>query len=423
LCENTTINSAEIAFINLLNILHKESKHPKTQTGVITAVINGNQVPKNKSIPFNKPSLTGREINYIKKVFKNGQVAGNGEFTKRAQEFFTMKYDFQKAMLTTTCTHGLEMAGLLMNIQPGDEVIMPSFTFVSTANAFLLRGARIIFTDSNSRNPNLDPGPLESLITERTRVIVPVHYGGISCEMDPIIELAKKYSLFVVEDAAQAINSTYKGKPLGSFGHISAFSFHETKNISAGEGGMLVINDPQFNRRAEIIWEKGTNRSDFLTGKLKKYDWIDIGSTFYPSEITAAILMAQLEKLEIIQARRKHLWNLYYELLLDLEKNGMARLPHIPEYSSNNAHIFYIVLKDTNLRSRLISELQKKGIHSVFHFQSLHKSEFYQHRHDGRELPWSDTYSDCLLRLPLYYSLNKREIFRICREIKRILHI
>jgi len=361
-------------------------------------------------------------MRYIREAFKNGQVAGNGEFTKRTQEFFTTRYDFQKAMLTTTCTHGLEMAGLLMNIQPGDEVIMPSFTFVSTANAFLLRGARIIFADSNSRNPNLDPGSIESLINERTRVIVPVHYGGISCEMDPIIELAKKYSLFVVEDAAQAINSTYKGKPLGSFGHISAFSFHETKNISAGEGGMLVINDPQFNRRAEIIWEKGTNRSDFLSGKLNKYDWIDIGSTFYPSEITAAILMAQLEKLEIIQARREELWNLYYELLLDLEKDGMVRLPHIPEYSSNNAHVFYIVLNDANLRGRLISELQKKGIHSVFHFQSLHKSEYYHHHHDGRELPWSDTYSNSLLRLPLYYSLNKREIFRICSEIKNMLH-
>jgi len=300
---------------------------------------------------------------------------------------------------------------------------MPSFTFVSTANAFLLRGANIIFTDSNPLNPNLDPGSIETLINEKTRVIVPVHYGGISCEMDPIIELAKKYGLFVVEDAAQAINSTYKGKPLGSLGHFSAFSFHETKNISAGEGGMLIINDPQFNRRAEIIWEKGTNRSDFLTGKLKKYDWIDIGSTFYPSEITAAILMARLEKLEMIQARRTELWNYYYELLSELEKSGLARLPHIPEYSSNNAHIFYIVLKDADLRSRLISELQMKGIHSVFHFQSLHNSEYYHHRHDGRELPWSDLYSNCLVRLPLYHSLNKREIFRICSEIKRILHL
>jgi len=378
-------------------------------------------VPKNGIIPFNRPGLTGREIHYIKKVFKNGQIAGNGEFTRRTQEFFSRKFNFKKVLLTTTCTHGLEMAGLLMNIQPGDEVIMPSFTFVSTANAFILRGARIIFVDSNPENPNMDPGSIESLINEKTKVIVPVHYAGISCEMDPILELANKYRLFVVEDAAQAIDSTYKDRPLGSFGNISAFSFHETKNISTGEGGMVVINDPQFNQRAEVIWEKGTNRAEFLAGKLRKYDWIDIGSTYYPSEITAAILMAQLEQLEMIQTRRKQLWNLYFELLSDLEEIGMIRLPHIPEFASNNAHMFYIVLKETQLRNKLMSELMKRGIQSVFHFQSLHRSEYYHRLHDGRELPWSDTYSNCLLRLPLYNSLNKREISRICREIKEIL--
>jgi dTDP-4-amino-4,6-dideoxygalactose transaminase len=375
----------------------------------------------NRPIPFNKPSLTGREISYIRQVIRGGQIAGNGAFTRRVHDYFIRRFSFQKVLLTTTCTHGLEMAALLMNIREGDEVIMPSFTFVSTANAFILRGARIVFADSNPDNPNIDPGQIEPLINERTRVIVPVHYAGIACDMDPIMELARKYSLFVVEDAAQAINATYKGNQLGSFGQLSAFSFHGTKNVSAGEGGLLVINDPRFNQRAEIIWEKGTNRQDFLSGRLSKYDWIDIGSTFYPSEITAAFLMAQLENLEKIQERRVWLWNIYHELLSGLETSGVLRLPHIPEYSVNNAHIFYIVLKEPSLRKTLISGLKSKGIDAVFHFQSLHRSDYYRNRHDGRELPWSDLYSDCLLRLPLYYSLRKREVYRICSEIHKLL--
>jgi dTDP-4-amino-4,6-dideoxygalactose transaminase len=375
----------------------------------------------NRPIPFNKPSLTGREISYIREVVRGGQIAGNGEFTRRVQEFFMTRFGFQKVLLTTTCTHGLEMAGMLMNIGQGDEIIMPSFTFVSTANAFILRGARIVFADSNPDNPNIDPGQIEPLITDRTRVIVPVHYAGIACDMDPIMELASRYNLFVVEDAAQAINSAYKGHHLGSYGQLSAFSFHETKNVSAGEGGMLVINDPQFNHRAEVIWEKGTNRGDFLSGRLNKYDWVDIGSTFFPSEITAAYLMAQLENLEKIQERRSVLWNTYHELLAGLEARGVLRLPHIPEYSLNNAHIFYIVLKEPALRKRLISGLKSRGIHAVFHFQSLHRSVYYRDRHDGRDLPWSDLYSDCLLRLPLYYTLRKREVARICSEIDKIL--
>jgi dTDP-4-amino-4,6-dideoxygalactose transaminase len=374
-----------------------------------------------RPIPFNKPSLTGREISYIHQVVRGGQIAGNGEFTRRVQEYFMTRFSFQKVLLTTTCTHGLEMAGLLMNIREGDEVIMPSFTFVSTANAFILRGARIVFADSNPDNPNIDPGQIEPLINERTRMIVPVHYAGIACDMDPIMELARKYRLFVVEDAAQAIHGTYKGNPLGSFGQLSAFSFHETKNVSAGEGGILVINDPQFNQRAEVIWEKGTNRQDFLSGRLKKYDWVDIGSTFYPSEITAAFLMAQLENLEKIQERRTLLWNIYQELLSGLEARGISKLPRIPEYAAHNAHIFYIVLNEPQLRERLISGLKSKGIHAVFHFQSLHRSEYYRDRHDGRKLPWSDFYSDCLLRLPLYYTLKEREITRICNEINKIL--
>ena len=372
-------------------------------------------------IPFNRPSLTGKEIRYIREVVKGGQIAGNGRFTSRVQEYFARQFSFRKALLTTTCTHGLEMAALLMDIREGDEIIMPSFTFVSTANAFILRGARIVFADSNPDSPHMDIGGIEALISDRTRMIVPVHYAGIACDMDPVMELAGKYGLFVVEDAAQAINSSYKGIPLGSFGQLSAFSFHETKNVSSGEGGMLVINDPQFNHRAEVIREKGTNRTEFLKGNLQKYEWVDIGSTYYPSEITAAYLLAQMENLERIQERRMKLWDLYRELLSGLESTGVIRLPLIPEYSSHNAHMFYIILKDPSVRDYLRSGLQKAGIHSVFHFQSLHRSLYYRDQHDGRELPWSDTYSDCLLRLPLYYTLREKEVARVCTHIIELL--
>jgi dTDP-4-amino-4,6-dideoxygalactose transaminase len=374
-----------------------------------------------KSIPFNRPSLTGKEISYIREVVKGGQIAGNGPFTGRVQEYFAARFNFQKALLTTTCTHGLEMAAILMDIRQGDEIIMPSFTFVSTANAFILRGARIVFADSNPDNPNMDAGEVEALISDRTRAIVPVHYAGVACDMDRVMELAGKYGLFVVEDAAQAINSSFRGTPVGSFGQLSAFSFHETKNVSSGEGGMLVINDPQFNHRAEVIREKGTNRTEFLKGNLQKYEWVDIGSTYYPSEITAAYLLAQMENLERIQTRRKQLWDLYRENLSGLASTGVIRLPFIPEYSSHNAHMFYIVLKDPPMRDHLISGLQSAGIHSAFHFQSLHRSLYYRDQHDGRELPWSDTYSDCLLRLPLYYTLRKREVARVCKHIIELL--
>jgi dTDP-4-amino-4,6-dideoxygalactose transaminase len=372
-------------------------------------------------IPFNKPFLTGKEIRYIKQGVKSGQIAGNGKYTQRVQNHFKNRFNFQKALFTTTCTHALEMTGLLLNVKAGDEIIMPSFTFVSTANAFILRGAKIVFADSNPRNPNIDPTQIEGLINEKTRAIVPVHYAGIACDMEKIMEIANKYDLFVIEDAAQAIDSYYKGKPLGGFGHFSTFSFHETKNITAGEGGMLIINDPQFNDRADVIWEKGTNRADFLSGKLSRYDWTDIGSTYYPSEITAAYLLAQMEKLDKIQQRRKKLWKTYFELLLCLEENEVAKLPHIPSDSAGNAHMFYIVLNDLEERDSLISRLKSVGITSVFHYQSLHRSRFYAGQHDGRDLPCSNHYSDCLIRLPMYYALKIEQIRWICSEIKRYL--
>lgn len=372
-------------------------------------------------IPFNKPFLTGKEIRYIKQGIKSGHIAGNGNYTQQIQSHFKSRFNFQKVLLTTTCTHALEMTGLLLNVKAGDEIIMPSFTFVSTANAFILRGAKIVFADSNPRNPNIDPAQIEGLINEKTRAIVPVHYAGIACDMEKIMEIAHKYELFVIEDAAQAIDSYYKGRPLGGFGHLSAFSFHETKNITSGEGGMLIINDPQFNDRAEVIWEKGTNRADFLRGKLSRYDWIDTGSTYYPSEISAAYLFAQMEELDKIQQKRKKLWKTYFDLLICLEENNVARLPHIPPDSAGNAHMFYIVLNDPQERDPLISWLKDKGITTVFHYQSLHRSPFFKDQHDGRELPFSDHYSDCLIRLPMYFSLRVEQIRWICSEIKQFL--
>lgn len=371
-------------------------------------------------IPFNKPLLTGNEIRYIEEAVKSGKISGNGKFTQRCHDFFTQRYGFQKVLLTSSCTDALEMAAILINIEPGDEVIIPSYTFVSTANAFILRGAKVVFADSNPNNPNLDANKIEPLINSKTKAIVPVHYAGIACDMDKIMQIAHKYKLFVIEDAAQAIDSYYNNRPLGSIGHLAAFSFHETKNIIAGEGGMLVINDPSFNRRAEIIWEKGTNRAEFYRGEVNKYGWVDIGSSFLPSEITAAFLFAQLEQLDKIQQRRKEIWQLYYSTLnIDHE---YYRLPYIPPYASNNAHMFYLVCKNVNIRDTLLSKLKQQGILAVFHYLSLHKSPYYLHKHDGRELPFADQYSDCLLRLPLFFELKNEEVLSIAENVKSIIN-
>jgi dTDP-4-amino-4,6-dideoxygalactose transaminase len=369
-------------------------------------------------IPFNKPYLTGKEAHYLYQAVYSGKISGNGIYTKKCQEYFTERYGFQKCLLTTSCTDALEMAAILLDIKGGDEVIMPSYTFVSTSNAFVLRGATIRFADSGFDNPNIDPAAIESLITSKTKAIVPVHYAGVACNMDAIMEIADRHHLYVVEDAAQAIDSFYKGKPLGSIGHLAAFSFHETKNVIAGEGGMLVVNDSLFNRRSEIIWEKGTNRSEFFRGEVNKYGWVDIGSSFLPSEIIAAFLYAQLENLDNIQNRRKLLWNSYYSLLEPLAKAGMFRLQHIPDYATNNAHMFYLVCNNAQDRAGLLAHLKSKDILAVFHYLSLHKSPFYEPRHDGRELPFSDLYSDCLVRLPMFYELTEQQVKYICEEIK-----
>lgn len=380
----------------------------------------------NQQIPFNKPFLTGKETEYIEDAVMFGKISGNGDFTKRCHAFFKERYYFPKTLLTTSCTDALEMAAILVDIQPGDEVIMPAYTFVSTANAFILRGADIRFVDSRSDHPGIDEDLIEELITPKTKAIVLVHYAGVSCDMQKVLDIANKNDLYVIEDAAQAIESYYTfsdgtNKPLGSIGHLACFSFHETKNIIAGEGGMLVVNDEELRDRAEIIWEKGTNRSAFFRGEVDKYGWKDIGSSFLPSELTSAFLFAQLENIEGIQKRRKLIWQRYYGELSERVAELNIGKPFIPSYASNNAHMFYLVAESYEQRTELLDYLKEKRILAVFHYLALHKSDFFIGKHDGRELPMSDKYSDCLIRLPLYYDLTDAQQTYIIRSIKRFI--
>lgn len=368
-------------------------------------------------IPFNKPYLSGKETQYIADAVNTGKISGNGEFTQKCHRFFQEQYDLKKCLLTTSCTDALEMAAILMDIKPGDEVIVPSFTFVSTANAFVLRGARIVFADSSFSEPNMDVGTLKSLITPKTKAIVVVHYAGVACDMDPIMALAEENDLYVIEDAAQAIDSYYKGKPLGSIGHFGAFSFHETKNIISGEGGLLIVNDERFADRAEIIWEKGTNRSAFFRGEVDKYGWVDVGSSFLPSEIIAAFLFAQLENLEKIQNARRKIWDNYYGSFLAWSANFGVGLPIVPDYASNNSHMFYLVCTEMEERDNLITSLRKNKILSVFHYLPLHQSVFYKDKHDGRLLPNSIKFSERIVRLPLYYGLTQKDQSEIIRAV------
>ena len=520
-------------------------------------------------IDFNRPHLTGKETHYIYQAVADGKLSGNGVFTKKCQQFFEERYGFKKCLLTTSCTDALEMAAILCDIQPGDEVIVPSYTFVSSALAFVRAGAKIVFADSIAENPNIDAEKIEALITPRTKAIVPVHYAGVACDMDRIMEIATRHNILVVEDAAQAIDSYYqpptnsprnggerdafktadpliyellkenaqrlrnnpteaeealwkylrdeqlgtkfrrqhiindsiadfvsletkliievdggyhndpeqreaddmrdkllksygfttlrvtneevlcdtdntvarikfavetqrklKALPpygervgLGAVGHMSAFSFHETKNIIAGEGGMLCINDERFIRRAEIIWEKGTNRAEFFRGEVNKYGWVDTGSSFLPSEVIAAFLWAQLEHMDDIQARRKHLWELYNTSLSPLASrlSPNLALPNLPDYATNNAHMFYLVCKSLEQRTALIKHLKDNGIQAVFHYLSLHSSPYYMDKHDGRDLPECDRYADCLVRLPMFYDLKDEQVIEICNTIKAFI--
>ena len=370
-------------------------------------------------IPFNIPPFIGKENKYISEAISNHKICGDGNFTKKCHLWFENETKTKKAFLTTSCTHALEMAALLCNIKPGDEVIMSSYTFVSTANAFVLRGAKIVFVDIRPDTMNIDEKLIESAITNKTKVIVPVHYAGISCEMDKINSIAKKYKLLVVEDAAQGVMSKYKNKSLGTIGDFGCYSFHETKNYSCGEGGLLLIKNKKNIEKAEIIREKGTNRSKFYRGQIDKYTWVDIGSSYLPSELNAAYLFAQLEKANEINKNRLNSWNLYYKNLKKLEKTGVINLPHVPHNCKHNAHMFYIKCKNLEERTKLIDILKENGIMSVFHYIPLHSSPAGKKygRFNGKDI-YTTKESERLIRLPMYYNLKPKDIKYITNKIK-----
>ena len=368
-------------------------------------------------ILFNKPYYSGKELAYLEQVCHSTTMSGNGDFTKQCHRFFEERYGFRKCLLTTSGTDALEMCAMLCRLQPGDEVIVPSYTFVSTALAFLREGARVVFADSGPDHPNITAETIRPLVTPRTKVIVVVHYAGVACDMDPIMALAQEHGLLVVEDAAQAIDAFYKGRPLGSIGHLGAFSFHESKNIHCGEGGMLVVNDDRFVRRSEILWEKGTNRAEFYRGMVNKYGWCDMGSSFLPSEFNAAYLWSQLEQMDDIQHKRLQIWTWYHEALADLPASRV-KLPVIPDYATNNAHMFFLVCASLEERTRLIAYLKEHGVQATFHYLPLHASAYYHDQHDGRPLPACDHFGDCLVRLPLYYELTEAEVNHIAEAVK-----
>lgn len=372
-------------------------------------------------IPFNKPCVIGNELEYIRQAVDSGKISGDGMFSKKCHSYFENRYGFGKVLLTTSCTDALEMAAILLNIAHGDEVIVPSYTFVSTANAFALRGAKLVFADSEEITPNIDARIIESLITRHTKAIVVVHYAGVACDMAKIMDIADRYGIPVIEDAAQAIESCYCGRPLGSFGLMGTFSFHETKNIISGEGGLLCINDSALEQRADIIREKGTNRTAFFRGEVDKYGWVDVGSSFLPSDIIAAYLFAQLEQIDRIQSRRKAIWELYRHRLEPLsQKTGRFKIPYIPDYATNNGHMFYLVCDSLETRTSLIDHLKRKNVLAVFHYQSLHKSPYYADKHDGRILKNCDHYADSLVRLPLFYELTNDQVNYICNELEHV---
>ena len=371
-------------------------------------------------IHFNRPYMTGKETEYIRQAVESGKISGNGAFTRRCQEFFERRYGFRKCLLTTSCTDALEMAAILSGVGPGDEVIVPSYTFVSSALAFVRQGATVVFADSGASHPNVDAAGLEALVTPRTKAIVPVHYAGAACDMDTIMEVANRHGLVVVEDAAQAVDSFHVGsggarRPLGSIGHLAAFSFHETKNVIAGEGGMLVVNDERFVRRAEIIWEKGTNRAEFFRGEVNKYGWVDTGSSFLPSEVVSAFLWAQLERLDEIQSERLRIWDRYMDCFVSLGRRaGWPELPTVPPQATNNAHMFYLLYPGLAERTDFIAKMRERDVLTVFHYLPLHSSEFYHEYVKSHppsisvpeRLPNCERYADTLVRLPLYCGLG-----------------
>lgn len=374
-------------------------------------------------IDFNRPPYTGRELEYIRQAVEANKICGDGEFTKRCSAWMKKNLGTKYALLTTSCTHALEMAAYLSDIQPGDEVIMPSYTFVSTADAFVLRGARIVFVDIRPDTMNIDETLIESAITEKTRAIVPVHYAGVACEMDTILALADKYHLKVVEDAAQGVHAYYKGRALGTLGDFGCFSFHETKNYSMGEGGALLFQKDEYLERAEILREKGTDRSKFFRGQVDKYTWVDYGSSYLPSDLNAAYLYAQLEACRDIDARRMAVWELYHRELRPLKEAGLLEQPTVPEYASHNAHMYYIKVKDMDTRSRLIGFLRQREICSVFHYIPLHSASAGRKfgRFHGEDV-YTTRESQRLLRLPMYYSLTLEQAEYVVDCIREFFH-
>jgi dTDP-4-amino-4,6-dideoxygalactose transaminase len=361
-------------------------------------------------IPFNKPYMTGKELWYIAQAHANGHLAGDGEFTKKCNGWLQTYTGAQSALLTQSCTAALDMAAILCEIRPGDEVIMPSYTFVSTANAFVLRGAVPVFVDIRPDTLNVDESQIEAAITEKTRAIIPVHYAGVSCEMDAIMDIAERHGLLVIEDAAQGMTARYKGRALGSIGHLGALSFHETKNVISGEGGALLVNDRRFEERAEVIREKGTNRCQFFRGEVDKYTWVDIGSSYLPSDLIAAFLWAQLEEANSITRRRIALWNTYHEAFRDAESSGRVRRPIIPDQCEHNAHMYYLLLPSAARRTEFIDHLKKQGIHCVFHYVPLHSSPAGKRvaRCHG-DMGITDEMSDRLVRLPLWLGIEEMQ--------------
>ncbi len=356
-------------------------------------------------IPFNKPWFTGKEIQNITSAAAFGHISGNGLYTRKCHEFFENRYGFKKTFLTSSCTDAFEMATILMDLKDGDEVIMPSYTFVSTTSPFILRGAKIKFADSLNDHPNINLDHAESLININTKVLVVMHYGGVAVDMDKAMEICSNHNLILLEDAAHSIDSYYKEKPLGSFGHFATFSFHETKNISSGEGGLLVINDEKYIKRAEIVWEKGTNRSAFSRGDVDKYEWVDVGASYSPSDMIAAFLFGQLSHINKIQQTRINIWNRYYSNLLPLANRGVIKIINLPEFATNNGHVFYFQTSDKNERNGLLDFLNDNNIHAVFHYLPLHLSPYYKELHTGEELKNTELFADTLIRLPLFYEL------------------
>jgi len=363
-----------------------------------------------KNIPFNKPYMTGRELWYIAQAHTNGHLAGDGMFTRNCHAWLETRTGARKALLTHSCTAALDMAAMLADIQPGDEVIMPSYTFVSTANAFVLRGGIPVFVDIRPDTLNIDETLIEAAITPRTKAVVPVHYAGVACEMDTIMSIAQRHKLLVIEDAAQAVMSSYKGRPLGTIGHLGAYSFHETKNIISGEGGALLVNDDRFAERAEIIREKGTNRSQFFRGQIDKYTWVDIGSSYLPGEVIAAFLWAQMEEAQSITERRLDTWRRYHEAMAPLERAGKLRRPVIPKDCQHNAHMYYILLESLEKRTEVIAQLKEQNVHAVFHYVPLHNSPAgKKYGRTSGELQHTSDLADRLLRLPLWVGMDEAQ--------------